>query len=402
MTEFKLPSLGADMESAIFLEWKIKPGDPVKRGDIVAVVETDKGAIDVEIFNAGIVDKLIAQKGERVAVGAPIAVLRDGDEKGPAAQPLVKPTVQPSATQGARVPPSVSPQASAAQIPPEAPAPAQPAAAGPRAVPAAKKLARERGIDLSAVRGTGEGGAITKADVEAAGAAGAKPVDRQAAMRRAIATAMVRSKREIPHYYLSESVDMTTILGGLAARNSQKPLPERILNGVLLLKAVALTAREFPDMNGFWKDDKYQPAERINLGVAITLRDGGLVTPALHDADQKSVAELMANLSDVITRARAGAGSLRSSEVTDATLTVTNLGDLGVETVFGVIYPPQVALVGCGKIADRPWVVNGKLEVRKIASVTLAADHRASDGMRGAQFLTAVKRRLEASPGELL
>jgi pyruvate dehydrogenase E2 component (dihydrolipoamide acetyltransferase) len=264
-------------------------------------------------------------------------------------------------------------------------------------------MAAELGIDLAKVAGSGVGGVITKADDQAAAQAAASqaaaaqeaaPRDRAASMRRAIAAAMARSKREIPHYYLATTIDMSRALVWLAAENSRRSVEDRVLPAALLLKAVALALREVPELNGLWVDGAFQPSAAIHLGVAVSLRGGGLIAPAIHDADQKSLGELMAALRDLVQRARAG--SLRSSEVSDPTITVTNLGEQGVETVFGVIYPPQVALVGLGKIVEKPWVEKGMLGARPVLTATLSADHRVSDGHRGALFLAALDRLLQA------
>jgi pyruvate dehydrogenase E2 component (dihydrolipoamide acetyltransferase) len=219
------------------------------------------------------------------------------------------------------------------------------------------------------------------------------PADRQAAMRKAIAAAMSRSKREIPHYYLGSHIELSTALAWLQAENLKRPIAERMLYSVLLLKAVAVAVREFPEMNGFWVDDAFKPSDAVHVGVAIALRQGGLIAPAIHDVDKKSLDEIMANLRDLVKRVRAGV--LRSSEIADATITVTSLGEQGVETVFGVIYPPQVALVGFGKISERPWAANGMIGVKPVIMTSLAADHRASDGHRGGLFLSAIDRLLQ-------
>jgi pyruvate dehydrogenase E2 component (dihydrolipoamide acetyltransferase) len=216
-------------------------------------------------------------------------------------------------------------------------------------------------------------------------------------MRRAIAAAMARSNREIPHYYLATRVNMQPALRLLERINLQRPIKDRLLPATLMLKAVALALTEVPELNGYWVDDALQPKEGIHLGVAISLRQGGLVIPAIHDVDQLSLDEVMEAMHDVITRARAG--RLKSSELTDGTITVTNLGDLGVETVYGVIYPPQVALVGFGKILDQAWVEDEMLGIRPVVNVTLAADHRATDGHRGGQFLAAVGKHLAEPEG---
>jgi pyruvate dehydrogenase E2 component (dihydrolipoyllysine-residue acetyltransferase) len=289
------------------------------------------------------------------------------------------------------------------------------------------RVAIDLQVDLSRVKGTGPSGAITKADIERAAARPAEavapaarvvpevaapaplaaiaeapkavprpaisPADRQAAMRRAIAAAMARSKREIPHYYLGTSVDMSRALTWLQAENLKRPVDRRLLYSVLLLKAVALAIRQVPEMNGFWIDGALKPSEAVHVGVAISLRQGGLIAPAIHDVDGKSLDDLMVNLRDLVKRVRAGV--LRSSEIADATITVTSLGEQGVESVFGIIYPPQVALVGFGKIVERPWAANGMIGVRPVINASLAADHRASDGHRGGLFLAAIDRLLQ-------
>jgi pyruvate dehydrogenase E2 component (dihydrolipoamide acetyltransferase) len=209
---------------------------------------------------------------------------------------------------------------------------------------------------------------------------------------------MARSKREIPHYYLELQMDMTGALEWLHETNLARAVNDRLLPSVLLLSAVARAVVELPEMNGFWIDGAFQPGAGVHLGVAISLRGGGLIAPALHDADKKSLGEIMAGVRDLVARARAG--RLRSSEMSDPTITVTNLGERGVDLVHGVIYPPQVALVGFGAVRERPWAVDGLLGVRPVVTATLAADHRASDGHAGSSFLTLIERQLK-KPEEL-
>jgi pyruvate dehydrogenase E2 component (dihydrolipoamide acetyltransferase) len=213
-------------------------------------------------------------------------------------------------------------------------------------------------------------------------------------MRAAIAAAMARSKREIPHFYLGATIDMSRPLAWLGAENERRPVTERLLPIVLLLKAVGRALVDVPDLNGFWIDGRFQPGRGVHVGCAVSLRGGGLVAPALHDVDRKDVQTLMKELRDLVSRTRGG--SLRSSELSDPTITVTNLGELGVESAFGVIYPPQVALVAFGKVVERPWVVAGKVEARPLLNASLSADHRAVDGHRGGLFLAAVDRLLQA------
>jgi pyruvate dehydrogenase E2 component (dihydrolipoamide acetyltransferase) len=220
------------------------------------------------------------------------------------------------------------------------------------------------------------------------------PAQRARAMRQTIAAAMARSKREIPHYYLAEEVEFARAAAWLAERNAGLPPAQRLLPAALLLKAVAVALRRFPEFNGFWRDGAFVAGRGVHLGVAVSLREGGLVAPALHDADRLDVAGLTRALLDLVKRTRAGA--LRSSELADPTITVTNLGDQGVASVFGVIYPPQVALVGFGRVAPRPWVDDdGRLVAAPLVTATLAADHRASDGHRGALLLAAIRAALQ-------
>jgi pyruvate dehydrogenase E2 component (dihydrolipoamide acetyltransferase) len=212
-------------------------------------------------------------------------------------------------------------------------------------------------------------------------------------MRRAIAAAMSKANREIPHYYLQTRIDMSRALAWLEEENAKRPMEDRLLPAVMTLKAAAIALREVPELNGFWLEDQHRVSNDIHIGFAISMKGGGLVAPAIRDVDKQSLNQLMASLRDLIPRARAG--RLRSSEMTDATITLTNLGDLGVEAVFGVIYPPQVALVGFGKAMPQPWAQDGMLGVHPVAVATLAADHRATDGHRGGQFLDALNRHLQ-------
>jgi pyruvate dehydrogenase E2 component (dihydrolipoyllysine-residue acetyltransferase) len=365
-----MPSLGAEMEKGTLVEWRVKPGDAVTRGQIVAVVETDKGTIEVEIFEDGVVDSLLVEAGTKVPVGTPLAVVRAKGE----------------------------PAAAAA-----APPPAVPEAGRTRASPLARKRAEALGLDLGRVTGTGPGGTVTVADVETAAAAGATrasveegkgpEADRPAAIRRAIGAAMSRSKREIPHYYLATDIELSPMLAWLASYNAGVPVARRMLPAAPLLKAVALALMEVPELNGFFTDGAFRQSEAVHLGVAISLRQGGLVAPAIHDAGHRTAAELMDSLRDLIARVRAG--TIRSSELADPTVTVSSLGDQGVREVLGVIFPPQVALVGLGRIGERPWVVEGAVQARPVITATLSADHRVSDGHRGGRFLVALERLLQ-------
>jgi len=385
MIEFKLPSLGAEMDEGTLLEWKVKPGDPVRKGDVVAVVDTSKSAIDVEIWDEGTIYELVLGLHETVPVGTVMARLLEPGETPEHAEEEKRKRAAETA---------------AAPLP-AAPAPAVAAAAAPGAAtearvrisPAARKRAAELGIAPAQIAGTGPDGTITREDVERAAATKAPPKDRWSEMRRAIAAAMARSKREIPHYYLATDIPLAVASRWLAERNEHRSVTERVLLAVPLLKAVARALVRYPEFNGHFRDGAFVPGAGIHLGVAISLRQGGLIAPAIRDVDALRIDELMHRLADLVARARAL--TLRSSEMTDATITVTNLGDQGVELVQGVIYPPQVALVGFGKVTARPWVEDGKVVAMPVVTASLAADHRASDGHRGALLLAEIARLLQ-------
>jgi pyruvate dehydrogenase E2 component (dihydrolipoamide acetyltransferase) len=385
MSDFRMPSLGSDMKAGTLVEWLIKPGDKVRRGDIVAIVETEKGAIEVEIFTPGIVSEIVVPVGAEVPVGAVLARLV-GAAPAPAAAlaPSPAPRPIPEATQP---PPMI-------KTPPR-----QVVWTGrPRASPAARELAQARGIDLAHLVGTGPDGAIVRADVEAAASAPSARQPRarsgfdQQAMREAIGAAMSRSKREIPHYYLGQTVELSSLLARAERLNRDRQPNERLLPAAFFLRATALALAKAPELNGFWLDGRFQGGEGVHLGWAVSLRGGGLVAPALHDADRRSLDEVMTALRDLVQRARAG--GLRSSELSDPTATVTNLGERGAESVLPIIYPPQVAMIGFGRIVTRPWVVGGAISPRPIVSITLAGDHRASDGHRGGLLLAEIERLL--------
>jgi pyruvate dehydrogenase E2 component (dihydrolipoamide acetyltransferase) len=386
MAEFVMPILGADMTAGTLIAWRKQPGERVHSGDIIAEVETEKGLIDVEVFASGVLERIVVTPGTTVPTGTVLAIIRDDG------LPAAPTTAVPAPT------PAPPPLAAAPALPLSPPPPTG-TAPGPRVrvSPLARQAAARLGVDLTTVTATGPGGVVRLEDVEQAAARPAAPGRTRpdpSRMRQTIAAAMARAKREIPHYYLAHTIDMHRALAWLAAENARRMVTERLLPGALLLKAVALAVREVPELNGVWRGDRAEPSAGVHLGVAISLRGGGLVAPAVHDVDRMPLGELMRALRDLVQRARTG--GLRSSELSDPTLTVTSLGDQGVETVFGIVYPPQVAIVGFGRIGERPWVVDGAVVARPLVTAALSADHRVSDGHRGGLFLVAVERLLQA------
>jgi pyruvate dehydrogenase E2 component (dihydrolipoamide acetyltransferase) len=387
MIEFKMPSLGADMEAGTLTDWLVKPGDPVKRGDIIAVVDTQKGLIDIEVFDEGTINELLIKENEKVPVGTVMALIAPGKEVVVKKEEETPAIIEKENIIAEKVTEQKAVEEFAvAEIP-----------HGIKASPLAKRIAAEKGIDLTTLKGTGESGAITKDDVEKAIVEKMAPKEEKKIaaaenIRIAVAAAMSKSNREIPHYYLATKVDMSKALGWLAEANKQRTVKQRLLPVVVLLKAVAKALIEVPDLNGYWENGLQQKND-INIGFVVSLRSGGLMIPAIHDAGKKSIDELMASLNDIIPRARAM--KLRSSELSESTITVTNLGEGNVETVYGVIYPPQVAIVGFGSITEQPWAETGMLDVRPVLNITLSADHRATDGATGSRFLMAIKNYLQ-------
>jgi pyruvate dehydrogenase E2 component (dihydrolipoamide acetyltransferase) len=430
MIDFVLPSLGADMDLAKLNAWLVKPGDMVHRGQIIAEVETEKAVLEVECWDEGVVEELVLSPGPtRLPVGTLLARIRPLDGAAPQPspeQPLVevaasdRPRARPEPRREVLSPPvrhlahqlgvdldRVTGSGPDGEITRQDVHGAATARIGEgqrvKASPLARRLADETGIDLSSVSAGGATSMVTADDVRAAvRPPPARPDDahelgepegRAETMRRAIARSMARSKREIPHYYLANHIDLERALRWLTEQNEERPISGRILPAALLLKATALALRETPDLNGHWLDEGFRPSDAIHLGVAISLREGGLIAPAIHDADRLGLDEMMSSLRDLVNRARSW--RLRSSEMSDPTITVTNLGERGVETAFPVIIPPQVAIVGFGKVVELPVAVDGQPVVHPVVHATLAGDHRVTDGHRGGLFLDALDRLLQ-------
>ena len=433
MAEFVMPSLGADMTTGVLAAWRVAVGDHVSQGDIIAEVETDKGLIEVEVFETGVVERLLVREGEKVPVGTVLAEIDTATAAAtvPAAVPVTAPVPVTASAPGAILSAGSSgvdldgPIASPAvrrraheldvslrgvqgsgehgrvtldDLEGFARSSAAPAIVGGRAriSPYARRIAVERGIDIRELRGTGPAGAIQARDVLSAKSSvpeAGKPASPAERMQRAIAAAMTRANDEIPHYYVEQSIDMGNALAWLRETNASLNVTERLVSGVLVLRAVARALRKHKKLNAIWQDGRSVPSEEVHVGLAVSLRGGGLVAPALRNTDEGSLTDLMARMTDLVSRARSGA--LRSSEITSATITLTSLGERGVESVTPIIFPPQVAIVGCGATLERPWVVDGQVVPRPVMRVTLGGDHRVSNGHRGARFLSALDRLLQ-------
>ena len=437
MKKIVLPKLGQTMEEAVLESWRVKEGDTVASGDVIAEITTDKATLEVQSFHDGTVRKILAAPGDTVPVNALIALIGDPDEaisedllKAPA--PAVAPAPEADKTQPS---PARTAPATAAAV---APAPQEHAPSGrvfisPRArrlaeadrippvvlrgsgpngrvvekdvlayrdrlqdlrlTPMARELAYERGVDLLTLTGTGTDGRITQEDVEAAAqatpAAGRK--EPLTAMRRIVADRMAQSKREIPHYYLTIEIDMTRAVDMRTRLNASGDL--RISFNDLIARAAAIAVREVPEINARWEDDGIFYKGAFNVGIAVGL-DAGLIVPVVRNADRKSLTDIARTSADLIARARSK--KLTPDEYEGGSLTITNLGMFEIDNFVPVINPGEAVILGVGRIADRPAVIDGGIHVAKMMNITLSGDHRTVDGARAALFLRTLKELLES------
>jgi pyruvate dehydrogenase E2 component (dihydrolipoamide acetyltransferase) len=442
-----LPKLGFDMNEGTFVNWVKNVGETVKAGDVLAEIESDKATIEVESTASGTLIEQLVKVGDTVPVGAPIAKIQvEGGEvddiQGAApAKADIKETKAPAAQQPA------AQQAPAQQPPAEvqpkhngkAPAPAaqsteQPAASstgdefpgGIKASPIARKMAEEKGIDLRQIRGTGPGGRITKSDVEgfqpgvaapAAPAATPAPAARPqpspmiaptgadvtdvplTKLRQRIASRMVESKQNVPHFYVTVEIDMAPALALRKQINEGLPDEQKVSVNDLVVKAAALTLRQFPNLNSHYYGDKIVRHNRINIGIAVALDNGGLMNVIAKDADITAISRMAQKNKEMIAAARSG--KVRPDDVEGGTFTVSNLGPYDVEQFTAIINPPEAGIIAVGSAREVPVVINGELKVGTRMKCTLSADHRVTDGAEGAQFMQAFKKLLE-SPMRLL
>lgn len=378
--EFRLPSLGADMEDATLTEWLKKPGDQVRRGEPLVTVETTKGLIDIESYEDGRMLEHLVQPGSKVPVGAVLARLQvQGAPFAPGAAAGPHPVTQPPAV-------TLEPAPAASPV---AASPRKMQAPRVRISPAARRRADALGLSLEALERSAAGDILHIEDIERLAAQKpAAPIGTRTAMRATIGAAMARAKREIPHYYLGHSMDFGPAREWLTHHNTTLPVKDRLIETVLITKAVALAAARIEGFNGHYLNGRFEPSAVVHAGTAIAVRGGGLVAPALLEAQRKDLATLMREFSALVMRVRAG--HLRSGEFTAATITITSLGADGVDILYPIINPPQVAIVGAGAVREQPWVRDGQLVVRPVLTLALAADHRVTDGRTGARFLRAV------------
>lgn len=431
MTDIQMPRLSDTMEEGVLSAWRKRVGDQVSRGDIVAEIETDKAVMELEAYEDGVLERILVDEGATVPIGTPIAVLGDGT--GAPAVPAEPSPAAPSAAEPPSTVPSpaeTEPEPRSAHAPAAGRPPGEPGAARggrPKASPLARAVARDLGIDLASVTGTGPGGRIIRSDVDAAAAASAPqapasqppiapepqaepqavavPAASSAAsadveevplstIRKVTARRLAESKQQAPHFYLTSAIDVTDLVAfrvDLNARLQAAGGPKISLND-LVVKACATALRANPSLNVSFAGDKLLRHRRIHLGVAVAT-DSGLLVPVIPDADRKSVSEIAVEGREKAARARAG--RLRPDELTGGTFTLSNLGMFGIEQFSAVINPPEAAILAVGATRDEVQVRGGEFVARTILRVTLSADHRAVDGAVGAEFLRQLTALLE-------
>jgi pyruvate dehydrogenase E2 component (dihydrolipoamide acetyltransferase) len=373
-----MPQVGQDIKTATIVEWLKKENEPVEKGEVIATVESDKAAFDVEAYTSGVLLKILHAEGQEVEVLTPIGFIGQPGER-------VAETATPGPPADVAEAVATSPAASTATAPP---------GAGTKASPAARRLARERGISLETITGTGPGGRITKEDVLAAAAPSPDPTASPgtaipfSSMRARIAERLTRSKQTIPHFYISMDVDMTEAMVWRRRFNESEQVKVTVTD--MIVKATAVALSDYAQINAHVEADKIILQPTVNVGVAVSVADG-LIVPVIADADKRSLAEVGAASRANAEAARAG----RLKPQAIGGFTVTNLGMHAVDTFVPVINPPEAAILAVGAVAPKPAVVGGAVVARDLTTMTLACDHRAVDGAYAAQFLGRIKEQLE-------
>jgi len=448
--EVTMPQMGYDMTEGTINEWRVKEGDPVARGDAIASIATDKADIDIEAYADGVLRRIVVGPGQTVPVGTVIAWIGEPGEDIPDAGKPEPAADAPPAAPAADVSRPMAGDAAGAAGEPAPPEPA-PAVAPPsedaapagngrlKASPYARKRAAELGVDLAGVRGSGPGGRIVAQDVERAVDAAAKApapkppapappaAEREPAvaappaadgapspgvpagddpytesepsrLRRALARAMVEAKTTVPHFYLTVDVDVEPLLRLRAEINGIGPETSRFSVTDLLVRACAQTLQSHPQLNASWIDGRIRRYQRSNISVAVALSDG-LIAPTLRNVDQMSMRELATRLHDLVDRAKSN--RLHQEEVSGGHMALSNLGMFGIDEFAAIITPPQSSVLAVGAVRDEAVVVDGAVRPGKRMRLTLAVDHRVTDGAQGAEALDRIKWLLE-HPAALL
>ena len=448
-TSIVMPQMGYDMHEGKVVRWLKKEGEEVTRGEVIAEIETDKATVEYEAYTGGVMAKIVAEEGIAIPVGGLIAVMTApgeaipediltdaaialaADSPAPAAAAVqalegpISAAVAPADTEEVRASPlarrlakergfdlaTITGTGPGGRIT-EADIPEQGAAVAPAALassngyikasPLAKRLARERGIDLGTLTGTGPGGRVIEADVpEHAVPAAAESVApatlvsenvELSRMRQAIARVTSDSKRDAPHFYVALDVDMTKAMSFRRDLNDELDAENRVSVNDLIVKASAIAIGRHPKFNSFFRDDHLQMNAAINVGIAIAL-ESGLIVPGVNGCESKSLVEIAAASRDLVSRANSG--TLRNDEYSGTTFSVSNLGAFDIESFTAIIFPPHAAILAVGTVKEQPVVRDGELAIAQIMKATLSTDHRVADGAEAAQFLVEIKKLLQ-------
>ncbi|HXT46808.1 MAG TPA: dihydrolipoamide acetyltransferase family protein [Pseudonocardiaceae bacterium] len=408
MPEVLMPRLSDTMQEGVLSQWRKHEGDPVHQGDVLAEIETDKATMELEAYDEGTLSRLLVEEGATIPIGTPIAVI---DTPAASAAPAPSP---PAAAQQPATPPTVA-----------TPTPPSSDVSASRASPLARRIAREHGVDLATISGSGPGGRIVRGDIEAAIAANAQPgtappptptsrppeppsspaavplpvagpdVEELALtrMRRLTAQRLTQSAQQAPHFYLTRVVDADPLLAFRKQVNADlESTGIRVSVTDLLVKACAQALTAHPEVNSSWADTRVLRYHRVHIAVAVAL-DDGLVAPVIHDAHRKTLSEISREAHDLVTRARAG--RLSVEDITGGTFTISNLGMYGIDQFTAVINPPEAAILAVGAATPNPIVRDGQLSVGTTMTLTLSIDHRVIDGATGARFLTDLTTLLQ-------
>ena len=401
-----MPKMSDTMTEGVIVKWNVKVGDSVKSGDIMAEVETDKATMDMEVYSKGIVLHLVVQEGDAVPVDGPIAVVgKEGEDF----QALL--SAAPASSSAAPVS-EVAPEAPAAPVSTPAAAPAAPAAPAAasndgrlKASPLARKIAEEKGIDLSHINGTGENGRIVKRDLDSANIASAPAMSQTSAavfgeesftevnvsqMRKTIAGRLAESKFNAPHFYLTVEINMDKATEARAHMNKISDV--KISMNDIVVKACAASLRLHPNINSSWLGTKIRTNHHIHIGVAMAVEDG-LLVPVVRFADHKPLAQISKEVKAY--GAKAKEKKLQPQDWTGNTFTISNLGMFGIDEFTAIINPPDACILAVGTVKETVGVVNGEIKPVKTMKVTLSCDHRVVDGAMGAAFLQTLKQFLE-------
>ena len=445
-TSMVMPQMGYDMHEGKVVRWLKKEGEEVIRGEVIAEIETDKATVEYEAYTGGVMAKIVAAEGVTIRVGGLIAVITAPGEAIPediltdaalaaSPAPRVPEAPAPEAPPTAAAPPDSDGEVRASPLArrlakergvdlsaitgtgpggriteadiPEQGAPAAASVNGYiKASPLAKRLARERDIDLAVLNGTGPGGRITEADVPEHAPVAPAPTSAETAapagltsenvelsrMRQAIAKVTVDSWQSAPHFYVSVDIDMTKAMSFRRDVNDELDAEKRVSVNDLIVKASAIAIGRHPKFNSFFRDDHLQMNASINVGIAIAL-ESGLIVPGINGCENRSLVEIAAASRDL--SARANSGTLRNEEYSGTTFSVSNMGMFDIESFTAIIFPPHAAILAVGTVKEQPVVRDGELAIAQIMKATLSTDHRVADGAEAAQFIVEIKKLLE-------